>query len=78
MRMGYRSLVRRVTGPKGHWSEGSLVRRVTGPKGHWSEGSLVRRVTGLKDLKDTEYSSGRVGPWAELHKIILLLKFDIP
>ena len=22
----------------GHWSERALVRRVTGPKGHWSEG----------------------------------------
>jgi len=21
----------------GHWSEGALVRRGTGPKGHWSE-----------------------------------------
>ena len=30
------------------YSEGSLVRRVTGPKGHWSEGSLVRRVTSPK------------------------------
>jgi len=42
------SLVRKVTGPKGHWSEGSLVRKVTGPKGQWSAGSVVRRVSGPK------------------------------
>ena len=31
----------------GRWSEGSLVRRVIGPKGRWSEiNSLVRKVVG--------------------------------
>jgi len=42
------SLAWRVTSPKGQWSEGSLVWRVTSPKGHQSEGSVVWRVTGLK------------------------------
>ena len=29
---GSRSLVRRVVGPKGRWSEGLMVQRVVGPK----------------------------------------------
>jgi len=30
--------------PLWRFGDGSLVRRVTGPRGHWSEGSLVRKV----------------------------------
>ena len=26
-----------LIGPKGHWFEGSLVRRIVGQKGRWSE-----------------------------------------
>ena len=44
------SVVRSVTSPKGHKSEGSQVRRVTSPKGQKSEGSHVQTVPSPKNL----------------------------